>query len=151
VYARQVLHHTRDLARVVRECARVLKPGGAFLACREHVVDDGAQLRAFLENHPMHRLTGGEGAYPLAAYVDAISGSGLTLERVLGPWDSVINAFPTVQTAAELTRYPRTWLAARLGALGGWASLLPFVRTLVWKRLDKPVPGRLYAFLAVKP
>src|SRR5439155_7236618 len=40
VYARQVLHHASDIKRVVREVARVLKPGGAFLACREHVVRD---------------------------------------------------------------------------------------------------------------
>jgi hypothetical protein len=99
----------------------------------------------------VHRLTGGEGAYPLGAYVDAIRGAALVLEQVLGPWDSVINAFPVVPTAAELTRYPRTWLAERLGFAGRCAGLLPFVRAMVWKRLDRPVAGRLFTFVAVKP
>ena len=40
VYARQVLHHARDLRALVSECARVPRPGGSLLACREHVVDD---------------------------------------------------------------------------------------------------------------
>lgn len=151
VYARQVLHHTRDLPRTLSECARVLKHGGIFLACREHVVDDEAQLREFLESHPVHRLAGGEGAHPLDVYIHAISAAGLSLERVFGPWESIINAFPLVRTARELSRYPGTWLARRLGRLGGWASLLPLVRALVWKRLDRPAPGRMYTFLAIKP
>lgn len=151
VYARQVLHHIRDLPRALSECARVLKRGGIFLACREHVVDDEAQLRAFLESHPVHRLTGGEGAYPLDVYVQAISAAGLSVERVFGPWDSIINAFPHVRTAKELSRYPRTWLAQHLGPLGGWAGFLPPVRAMVWKRLNRPQPGRLCTFLAVKP
>ncbi len=44
VYCRQVLHHIEDLPRTMAECARVLRPGGLFLAVREHVVDDDLQL-----------------------------------------------------------------------------------------------------------
>ena len=40
VYARQVLHHAADLGRFMSEAARVLRPGGVLLACREHVVDN---------------------------------------------------------------------------------------------------------------
>ncbi len=62
VYVRQVLHHTHDLLLVLSECARVLRKGGVFLACREHVVDNAGQLRVFLNRHPIHQLAGGENA-----------------------------------------------------------------------------------------
>lgn len=151
VYARQVLHHARHLPRALRECARVLAPGGVLLACREHVVDDEEQLRDFLAQHPVHRLAGGESAHPLDAYVAAIRSAGLRLERTLGPWDSIINAFPQVRTREELKRYPRTLLERRLGPLGALAGRLPPVRWWVRSLLDRPAPGRLYSFLAVKP
>lgn len=150
VYARQVLHHTRDLVAALRECARVLRPGGTFLACREHVVDDEAQMQRFLEEHPVHRLAGGENAYSLAEYEGAITGAGLQLERTLGPWDSVINAFPVVRSNAELHELPRTQLRARFGALGAAAARVPPIISLVRRRLQRPKPGRMYSFVARK-
>ena len=151
VYTRQVLHHTNDLPQVLRECSRVLKPGGAFLACREHVVDDERQLRAFLEDHPVHGLTGGENAFRLDEYISAIRSSGLVLEKVFGPWDTVINAFPTVRTSGDLEAYPRIVLERRFGWFGTLAALVPGATPLVWRRLKRPTPGRLYSFLATKP
>jgi SAM-dependent methyltransferase len=152
IYARQVLHHTRDLCGALRECARVLKRGGLLLACREHVVDDERQLRQFLDDHPIHRLAGGEHAYPLEAYQSAFEAAGLNLERTIEPWDSVINAFPTVRTNEELTRMPKKVLDERFGRVGRLAGLLPIVRSLAWWRIKRyPVPGRHYSFLAVKP
>lgn len=152
VYARQVLHHVHDLFKVLRECARVLKRGGVFLACREHVVDSEEQLIAFLDEHPVHRLAGGENAFPLERYLTAIRSSGLRLTRVLDPWDTVINAFPTVRTKADLKKYPRTLLENRLHWIGTAASFLPGVMSLAWARIRQhKVPGRLYSFLAIKP
>jgi SAM-dependent methyltransferase len=151
VYTRQVLHHTRDLPRVLRECARSLRSGGVFLACREHVVDDERQLQIFLDNHPIHQLAGSENAYRLDEYLSAITDAGLQLKRVIGPWDSVINAFPGVRTPEELERFPRTLLRQKLGIPGLAMSFVPGVCSLVWKRLKRPVPGRMYSFLAVKP
>jgi SAM-dependent methyltransferase len=151
VYARQVLHHTRDLNRVLAECGRILRPGGVFLACREHVVDDEAQLAHFLSHHPLHRLTNGENAYPLSLYLAAIERAELKVRCLLGPWDSVINAFPGARNAAELADYPTILLRRRMGVIGTWAGALPFVRRLIWLRLKRAVPGRLYSFLAVKP
>ena len=58
VYSRQVLHHAVDLDRFVAEVARILRPGGTLLACREHVVDDDGQKQAFLAAHPVNRLAG---------------------------------------------------------------------------------------------
>jgi len=54
VFARAVLHHTRDLAAACREFARVLRPGGRVIAVREHVISQPQDLPAFLEAHPLH-------------------------------------------------------------------------------------------------
>jgi SAM-dependent methyltransferase len=151
VYCRQMLHHAQDLPQVLREMARVLKPGGVAVLCREHVVDDDAQLRQFLEEHPVNRLAGGENANRLAVYLGAIRGGGLVVDRVLGPWDSIVNAFPQVRSQAELEALPQTKLVRRMGALGRVAIRLPGARSLIWRHIDRRVPGRLYTFVAHKP
>ncbi len=151
VYIRQVLHHALDLRRLLSECARVLKRGGTLLACREHVVDDEGQLEEFLSNHPVHQLAGGENAFSFPEYVDAIKESGLLIRRIIRPWDSVINAFPTVRSTEELRQTPAVLLRKRFGALGGFISNLPGVRPVVFSRLNRSQPGRLYSFLATKP
>lgn len=151
VYARQVLHHTADLDRVARECARVLASGGLFLACREHVADDADQLRRFLAAHPVHALTGGEHAFPLPSYLRALAAAGLRLERVLAPWDSIINAFPAVRSTEELRLYPGRLLERRFGRVGGSLARFPGTEALLWRWLKRPLPGRMYSFLARKP
>jgi ubiquinone/menaquinone biosynthesis C-methylase UbiE len=152
VYARQVLHHTKDLHDVMRECARVLKPGGLILICREHVVDDPQQLTQFLSEHPLHQLAGGEHAYPLETYTQAITAAGLQLMKVLGPWDSIINAFPNARSNEELALLPEQVLAARFSSLAAWMCFIPGVRALTWRRIRAyREPGRLFSFLASKP
>jgi SAM-dependent methyltransferase len=152
VYARQVLHHTTNLPLVLRECARVLRTEGMFLACREHVADDEQQLQAFLSTHPVHQLAGGENAYRLDEYTEAIRSSGLELVKIIGPLDSVINAFPAVRTTEELERLPQTVLREHFGWVGALASKVSGVNSLVWRQLKhRPMPGRAYSFLAVKP
>lgn len=150
VYARQVLHHLEDLPGGLRECARILRRGGVFLASREHVVDDEKQLKIHLDNHYGHQLLGGEHAFSVAEYVSAIEGAGLKVEKTLGPWDSVINNYPKVKSPEELTRYPRIALERRLGILGTVISCIPGVKSIVRHYLNRPVPGRLYTFLARK-
>ncbi len=151
IYARQVLHHARDLRRVAAECARVLRPGGVLLACREHVVEGPEELRAFLAAHPVHQLAGGENAFALREYTDAIERAGLALLRVLGPWESVINAYPMVKSVEELSDHARAALARRFGLIGRVAALVPGVQALVRRRIQRTDPGRLFTFLAVKP
>lgn len=150
VYTRQVLHHARDLEALVGECARVTAHGGVVLATREHVVDDRAQLEQFLAAHPVHRLAGGEHAYPLAAYVSAFRRAGLGGPKVLGPYDSVVNAFPEFPDDASLRRHPAVLLERRLGAVGRLAALVPGVPAIVRRLMDRPIPGRLYSFIGWK-
>lgn len=147
VYARQVLHHSDDLRQFLGECARVLRPGGVLLACREHVVDDDEQLAAFLAAHPVHSMTGGEHAYPLHEYEDALRSAGFRID-VLDPWDSVINAFPAVRSQAELRRYPQDRLRRRVGPLAPLLAAVPPVRRAFWRRVRQPTPGRMYSFVA---
>ena len=147
VYSRQVLHHAADLELFMSEVARVLRPGGVLLACREHVVDNESQMKAFLDSHPVHQLAGGENAYSLPEYLAAIAANDLQLQALIGPWDSVINAFPLVRTTGELADYPARRLEERFGSLGRGVSRLPGASALAWWRIRRPRPGRMYSFL----
>lgn len=149
-YCRQVLHHATDLDEMLAEIGRVLKPGGVLLACREHVVDDEAQLRAFLAAHPVNRLAGGENAFTLDRYLEAIARAGLHIRATVGPWDSVINAFPSVRSNSELEGYAVAALRRKFGSLGRVAAHVSLLRWLAWQRIKRPLPGRLYTFVAVK-
>ncbi len=148
VYARQVLHHARDLPRFVLECARVLKPGGLLVACREHVVDNEQQLAQFLASHPVHLLTGGEYAYTLRGYETALRTAGLQVEAVYGPWDTVINAFPFARSREELARCVRARLHRRLGPAAELVRFMPWLERLARGQIDRSAPGRPYSFLA---
>src|SRR5262249_10172914 len=117
VYARQVLHHAPDPDAIGLEVARVLRPGGRFLASREHVVRDEEELRTFLDEHPAPRRAGGEGAPFLADYLSGMSQDGLHLLRVWGHFDSILNAYPAVNSNEELRDFRRQ-------ALGGWLARL---------------------------
>jgi SAM-dependent methyltransferase len=154
VFARAVLHHTRDLGVACREMFRVLKPGGRLLAVREHVISRQDDLPAFLAIHPLHRYYGGENAFLLSEYERAIDAAGFVGRRSLAPLESVINFAP--QTAASL----REEIASRL------ARGIPGLRTLVYATLSVPGvwsagrrllervdhrPGRLYSFIAQRP
>lgn len=151
VYLRQVLHHARDLDALVRECARVAAPGGLVVATREHVADDARQLALFLASHPIHRLAGGEHAYPLPAYVGAFRRAGLEGPQVLGPYDSVVNSSPAIADEETLRRHPAALLERHLGAAGRLAARVPGVTALVRRFIDRPLPGRLYSFVGRKP
>lgn len=143
VYCRAVLHHARDLGELVREIGRVLKPGGTFFGTREHVVDRHEDIPTFQDAHPLHRLYGGEYAYLIAEYCDAMRGAGLTIDKVLNPWESDINLYPLDRGGLKRL------LAGKFGlsALGG---LVPDA-VLRWRGDRSHEPGRLYTFVGHKP
>ncbi|MGZ8674124.1 MAG: class I SAM-dependent methyltransferase [Solirubrobacterales bacterium] len=149
VYARQMLHHVPDLEPLAREVRRVLRPGGPFLACREHVVDDDDEMERFLAEHPVHRLAGGEGAHTLDGYLSGLAAGGLEVQRVWATYDSIINAFPIVQGAGELKKFRRWVVGPPLAALGPLAAKLPVTSGMVRKRFAPYIAaGRMYTFLA---
>lgn len=156
-HGRQVLHHAHDLGKLCQEACRVLKPGGWFIATREHVISTPEQLPTFLANHPLHKFYGGENAFMLKQYLSAIQQSGLVLRQVLGPYDNPINYFPVTHAEWHATcRHP---LARLLGdavaraltneqhAFGRWLIR----RLAAWRSRLSNSPGRMYTFLARKP
>lgn len=141
VHCRQVLHHARDLKILCAEISRVLQPGGIMIATREHVISRKEDLDAFLAIHPLHRLYGGENAYLLSEYVQAIEGAGLKIKSVLNPLASDINLYPLTIKATKLR------IASRLG-VPAW--LVPDVALRIYGALGN-APGRIYTFVARKP
>jgi SAM-dependent methyltransferase len=152
VFARAVLHHTKDLDLACREMYRVLRPGGTFIAAREHVLSKEADLERFLDRHPLHHLYGGEHAYVLDRYVGALNRAGFAAVEILSPLKSAINLFPhTVDSLrdAVVDRLSRKVPAGRLWRLA-LGSRRVFERLLaVAERFDNR-PGRLYSFVAHK-
>lgn len=148
VYVRQGLHHASDLPRMLAQIARVLRPGGVLLACREHVVDDyGASLRAFLASQVDHQLYGGEHAFTLPDYRAAIAGGGLDIRLELGPYDSPINAWPnTPQVLREKVLASRPGRVLRRVLPDGVVAAIG-----AWRVRHRHTPGRMYSFLAAKP
>jgi len=141
VYGRQVLHHARDLPRLCAAMARVLKPGGTFLATREHVIFKDADLEVFFAEHPLHRLYGGENAYRLGEYKRAIEGAGIRLTHVINPWASPINLHP--RTTAELAGL----IHARLRVVPAAVFTPALLRRLGWLLRS---PGTSYSFLGTR-
>jgi ubiquinone/menaquinone biosynthesis C-methylase UbiE len=94
VFARQALHHAKDLNLLCKEMGRVLKKGGTFIAIREHVISKKEDLPIFLASHPIHKLYGGENAFLLENYKKSIKDAGIKLIHVLNPLESDINSFP---------------------------------------------------------
>ncbi len=152
VFARAVLHHTRDLDRACREMFRVLRPDGIFIAAREHVISKEADLGRFLDQHPLHHLYGGEHAFLLDRYTGALNDAGFAPVEVLSPLKSPINLFPYTidslrnEVVARLSRKVPAgplWRVA-LGSNRIFKSLLSIAE------LFDNRPGRLYSFVGHK-
>lgn len=125
VFVREVLHHAKDLGKFCKEMSRVLKKGGTFIAIREHVVNNEADLKIFLKNHPLHKLYGGENAYKLNVYIDAIEKAGVRLTSILNPLESDINLYPRKNSFIPVI-------------------IMSFIGSLI------NYPGRLYSFIGRK-
>ena len=153
IFARAVLHHISDLPAAMCEFGRVLRPGGVFVAAREHVITVAADLPAFFESHALHHRYGGENAHPLHVYMDAIRRSGLTIERTILSLESPINYGP--QSTAELNRriagqvMPFAPLRPVVAGLLGVPRIAALVHRVA-SRLDRR-PGRHVSFVMRRP
>jgi len=152
VFARAVLHHTSDLDGACREMFRVLRPGGIFIAAREHVISKEADLGRFLDRHPLHRLYGGEHAFLLGRYIGALDDAGFDTVEVFRPLKSSINLFPytldslraaVVEKLSQKIPVRPLWRAV-LGRKRVFAALLSLA-----EHFDNR-PGRLYSFVCRK-
>lgn len=142
VHCRQVLHHARDLGRLCSQIGRVLKPGGTFIATREHVISRKKDLPSFLDSHPLHRYYGGEHAYLLREYTEAIENAGLMISHVLNPLQTPINLYPATRDELKVR------LARKLRL--PFPHLIPDAAlTLVGRWIN--TPGRLFTFVAKRP
>jgi SAM-dependent methyltransferase len=152
IFARAVLHHITDLPAAMNEYHRVLRPGGIFIAAREHVITDAADLPAFFASHALHDRYGGENAHPLHVYQDAIRRSGLMIERTILSLESPINYGP--QSTADLNRrisdrmMPFAPLRPVVAAVLGSPRLAALVYRVA-SRLDRR-PGRHASFVVRK-
>lgn len=153
VFARAVLHHTVDLKAACLEFHRVLKPGGLFLAIREHVVSKKEDIPIFLAHHPLHHLYGGENAFLLDEYREAIQESGFAKVELISPWASAINYAPRTLWELKLD------LSLRMGRFMPWGDkIFKFLLSIpgIWTvtsfilRYIDDRPGRLYSFVARK-
>jgi SAM-dependent methyltransferase len=138
VHGRQVLHHARDLNQFCREIARVLRKGGMFIATREHVISKQDDLNVFLKSHPLHYLYGGENAFLLREYIQAIESAGIHLIQVFNPYQSNINLFPETRISLKKKLADKIKLS--------WPNLIPdFLLNIIGAFNN--TPGRLYTFV----
>jgi SAM-dependent methyltransferase len=152
VFARQVLHHAKDLHQLCREIYRVLKPGGVFIAVRDHVISSQNDLPLFLANHPLHQLYGGENAYLRSEYLQSIKAAGLHVKIVLDAFDSPINYSPhttdTLKQELLLRLKPLSLLSGVLKSFLCNDFVFPYLLRLLSK-LDRR-PGRAISFVCYR-
>ncbi len=141
VHCRQVLHHARDLKQLCAEIGRVLKPGGHFIATREHVVSRREDVAAFQAAHPLHRLYGGENAFTVSEYLRAITGGSIRVSHVLNPNQSDINLYPDTRAATKQRWAQKLFLP--------FPQLIPDA-LLSYAGARSQLPGRLYTFAGRK-
>jgi SAM-dependent methyltransferase len=148
VTARQVLHHAHDLGAFCREMARLVRTGGTVVTLRDHVISGPEQLELFLKSHPLHHLYGGENAFTLVQYRNALTTAGLQIVEELNSFQSVVNYDPMSKAQvrdrlSDLARGLRKPARAVLGAI-------PFGAIAAVAAAADRRPGRLVSFVCRK-
>lgn len=152
VYARQVLHHAKDLPQFCQELHRVTKPGGMLFTARDHVISQPNDLNSFLKKHPLHHLYGGENAFTLNQYRESMTNAGFKIEMTLRPFDSVINFAPLTLDTLRQSLIERTAPKSMNALLSICLKNDTVFKSLctILSRVDRR-PGRLFSFVARKP
>ncbi len=150
VFGRQVLHHARDLETMIAQLARVLRPRGTCLFTREHVADTPEELVAFLAGHAFASIFDGEYAFPLARYLGSFAKAGLSLERMWGYHESILNFAPGSEALRKTaSRQIASISYKQAGMLLCWSKWFQ-ARQLARATRNSTLPGRLYSFLLRK-
>lgn len=143
VYGRQVMHHAYHLNNFVKETARVLKKGGVFMTVRDHVIKNDRDKQQFLRRHPLHKYYGGENAFLISEYQNAILQASLSIKKILSPSTSVINYSPWNKERVA------SYIADNFGKFFCNRLLINIFWNLNKYRLNR-MPGKLYSFIAIK-
>ena len=122
---------------------------GFLIATREHVISKKSDLDTFLNSHPLHKLYGGENAFLLKQYQNAISKAGLKMKSIYGPYESVINYFPIPQSRVSEIRMKRL---EKYIKVPNWMIKQKLISKIILYGINKidKTPGRLYTFVAIK-
>ncbi len=160
VYIRQAMHHANNLEKFIKECVRVLKPGGLLLTTRDHVVFSEKDKKAFLNAHPLQKYYGGENAFTPLEYQKAITDAGASIQKEYKYYDTVINYFP--RTIADLNNdiairnnKLKKHLCGKIGVLASFPFIFELYKWVkgidVSDALDETkIPGRMYSYVAIK-
>lgn len=159
IYARQSMHHADNLPLFLKNLYKHCKPGGLLITTRDHVVYNKKDKEDFLKHHPLHKFYGGENAYKLAEYQNAIILAGFSIKSILKHYDSVINYSPLTKKEFEdlptvLSQNAARKLNNKLGFLAK-SKVTMFLYRIIKKTYpswinEVLVPGRLYSFIAHK-
>jgi SAM-dependent methyltransferase len=151
VFARQVLHHASDLDQLCREISRVLKPSGVFIAVRDHVIAKKSDLPKFLDTHLLHNIYGGENAFLLREYLDAIRSAKLEIKKIFGSFDTPINYAPHSEDSLKQELATR-FSAIPCGSIVANILLNQAIFPSTLKFLSKidRRPGKLVSFVCYK-
>lgn len=162
VYARQCMHHAYHLTKFVAEASRVLKKNGLFITIRDHVIFGEEDKKWFLASHPLQKFYGGENAFLPQEYEDAMEKAGLTIQKTIKFYDSIINYFPRLRR--EVEDFKSNQVKKRKESLKNKISFFantPFFFFLYNFYLDKKigkiatldereVAGRMYSYICIK-
>jgi len=155
VFSRQCMHHANNLGAFTKNAFRMLKPGGLFLAVRDHVINSETNKQEFLKSHPFHKYYGGENAFTFREYNDALAQAGFRTIKTLRYFDSVINYFPEKDPMKKARNDRDRLIAGKFPVLFKHTltrSILTKLFELKYGRTynDLQITGRMYSFIAIK-
>ncbi len=162
VYVRQCMHHAYNLEKFVEEASRVLKKNGLFITIRDHVVFGEEDKKWFLETHPLQKYYGGENAFSPQEYKNAMVKAGLSVEKEIKHYDSIINYFPkeTKDVENHITisyQNRKNSLQQKIGKLANFGLFQWLYNIYLDKKIGKIKPldemqaaGRMYSYICIK-
>lgn len=155
VFARQAMHHAHHLEDFVAEMARTLKKGGLFFTIRDHVIFNEKDKQRFLQEHPLQKFYGGENAFTPKEYKSAISKAGLTLQKELCYFESIINYFPfTLYDFSEKKQNEdiKKELKKKIGFIANFSIIINLYKYIKNIRpiSEVDISGRMYSYIATK-